>query len=275
VDGQLNVPAALPREKGFTTHLLWVWVRPRASVNALEKRKISRNCLILITILGCPAPPRVAAIHSSVICQTTGPQSLPKRFLHLMKSRASSFKWEYPLLSPRSSSNFLRHLPRRLVTSLRPCIFPSITSFRRHFLRKIWPIQLALHFLISCRIILCSLTHIYMKNTQCKWRLRSPGLQQRGYWKVATKVSENVYVSILYLEKECSISSYRLVTTYQTTTCHNPEVRNLTTLTNSGAPHSLRFPTPLSLNQSRVLPRSLHTALHSLSVTQMGQLLMM
>jgi hypothetical protein len=31
--------------------------------------------------------------HSSVICQTTGPQPLPKRFLHLMQSRASSFKW--------------------------------------------------------------------------------------------------------------------------------------------------------------------------------------
>jgi hypothetical protein len=31
-------------------------------------------------------------IHSSVICQTTGPQPLPERFLHLMRSRASSFK---------------------------------------------------------------------------------------------------------------------------------------------------------------------------------------
>jgi hypothetical protein len=31
-------------------------------------------------------------IHSSVICQTTGPQPLPKRFLHLTRSRASSFK---------------------------------------------------------------------------------------------------------------------------------------------------------------------------------------
>jgi hypothetical protein len=34
----------------------------------------------------------LAPIHSSVICQTTGPQPLPKRFLHLMRSRASSFK---------------------------------------------------------------------------------------------------------------------------------------------------------------------------------------
>jgi hypothetical protein len=76
--------------------------------------------------------------HSSVICQTTGPQPLPKRFLHLMRSRASSFKVEYPLLSPRSSSNFLRLLPRLLVTSIRPFIYPSITAFRRQFLRKIY-----------------------------------------------------------------------------------------------------------------------------------------
>jgi hypothetical protein len=97
-------------------------------------------------------------IHSSVICQTTGPQPLPKRFLHLMRSRAFSFKWQYPLLSPRTSSNCLRLLPRLLVTSIRPFIFPSLTSFRRRFLRKMWPIQLAFRFLISCRIFLCSLT---------------------------------------------------------------------------------------------------------------------
>jgi hypothetical protein len=78
---------------------------------------------------------------SSVICQTTGPKPLPKWFLHLTRSRASCFKWQYPLLSPRSSSSFLRLLPRLLLTSICPFIFPSITSFRRQFLRKIWPIQ--------------------------------------------------------------------------------------------------------------------------------------
>jgi hypothetical protein len=67
--------------------------------------------------------------HSSVICQTTGPQPLPKRLLHLMRSRASSFKWEYPLLSPRSSSNFLRLLPRLLVTSVRPFVYSHKIAF--------------------------------------------------------------------------------------------------------------------------------------------------
>jgi len=89
---------------------------------------------------------------SSVICQTTGPKPLPKRFLHLVRSRASCFKWQYPLLSLRSCSSFLRLLSRLLVTSIRPFIFPSITCCRRQFLRKVWRIQLAFRFLISCRI---------------------------------------------------------------------------------------------------------------------------
>ena len=96
-------------------------------------------------------------IHS-VFCLTTGPTLLPKRFPHIVRSRASSFKLEYPLLSLRSSSSFLRLLPRHLVTSVSPFIFPSITCIRRQIRRKMWPLQLAFRFLISCRIFLCSLT---------------------------------------------------------------------------------------------------------------------
>ena len=99
----------------------------------------------------------VTFIHS-VFCLTTGPKPPPKRCLHIVRSRASSFKWEYPLLSLRSSSSFLRLLPCLLATSISPFIFPSITCFRRQFLHKMWPIQLAFLFLISCRIFLCSLT---------------------------------------------------------------------------------------------------------------------
>ena len=80
---------------------------------------------------------------SSVICQTTGPKPLPKRFLHFLRSRSSSFNWQYPHLSLRSSSNFLCLLPLLLVTSICPFIFPSVTCCRRQFLRKMWPIQLA------------------------------------------------------------------------------------------------------------------------------------
>ena len=96
-------------------------------------------------------------IHSAV-CLTTGPKPLPKQALHIVRSRASSFKWEYPLLSLKSSSSFLRLLHRLPVTSILPFIFPSITRCRRQFLRKMWPILLAFLLFISCRIFLCSLT---------------------------------------------------------------------------------------------------------------------
>jgi len=47
----------------------------------------------------------------------TGPKPLPKRAVHIVRSRASSFKWEYPLLCLRSSSSFLHLLPHLPVTS--------------------------------------------------------------------------------------------------------------------------------------------------------------
>ena len=104
---------------------------------------------------------RYTFIHSFihlVVCLTTVPKSFPKRALHIVRARASSFKWEYPLLSLRSSSSFLRLLPRLPVTSIYPFIFPWKTRCRRQFLGKMWPIQLAFRLRISCRIFLCSLT---------------------------------------------------------------------------------------------------------------------
>ena len=59
----------------------------------------------------------VQFIHS-VFCLTTGSKPPPKRFLHIVQSSATSFKWECPLLSLRSSSSFLSLLPRLLVTSI-------------------------------------------------------------------------------------------------------------------------------------------------------------
>jgi hypothetical protein len=77
-------------------------------------------------------------IHSLVVCLMSGPGPLPQRALHIVKSRASYFKWEYPLLSLTSSNNFLRLLPCLPLTSNPPCIFPSVTRCRRQFLRKMW-----------------------------------------------------------------------------------------------------------------------------------------
>ena len=98
-------------------------------------------------------------IHSfSSLCLTTGPKPLPKRALHIVRPGASSFNWEYPLLSLRSSNSYLRLLSCLPVTSIPPCIFPSVTRCRRQFLRKMWPIHIVFRLRISCRIFLCSLT---------------------------------------------------------------------------------------------------------------------
>ena len=99
-----------------------------------------------------------------LVCLTTGPKPLPKRPIHTVRSKVSSFKRWYPLFSLRLSSSFLRLLPRLPVTSITPFIFRSITRCRRQFRRKMWPIQFAFRLRISCRIFLCSLTllHIYI-----------------------------------------------------------------------------------------------------------------
>ena len=94
-----------------------------------ETKRLTRRWVIAAIIL------IINHIHS-VFCLMTGPKPPPKRCLHTVRSRASSFKWEYPVLSLRSSGSFLRLLPRLLVTSISPFIFPSISCFRRQFLRK-------------------------------------------------------------------------------------------------------------------------------------------
>jgi hypothetical protein len=79
-----------------------------------------------------------------------------------VRSSASSFNFQYFLFSLRSSSSCLRLLPRLLIIYLLPSNFPSITCFRRQFLRKMWPIQLAFLLFIVCTIFLSSLTlHIH------------------------------------------------------------------------------------------------------------------
>jgi len=115
-------------------------------------------CTVLLPPGGYPIAVNKYLFVHLVVCLTTGPRSLPKRALHIVRSRASAFKWEYPLLYLRLSNSFLRLLPCLPVTSIPPFTFPSITRCRRQFLRKIWPIQFAFRLRIWCRIFLCSLT---------------------------------------------------------------------------------------------------------------------
>ena len=69
-------------------------------------------------------------VHSAVIL-VTGPYPIPKRVLHRARSSASSFNFQYPLLSLRLSSSCVRLLPRLTVTSLLPSSFSSITCFQK------------------------------------------------------------------------------------------------------------------------------------------------
>jgi hypothetical protein len=90
-------------------------------------------------------------IHSA------GPKPLPNKALHIVRSIASSFRWDYPLLSLRSSSSFLRLLPSFLL------LHPSFYLSFNNLLQKAVSTQnvtnpVSLPFIISCRIFLCSLT---------------------------------------------------------------------------------------------------------------------
>jgi len=137
----------------------WLMLLSREILTFLMKGfRVSSRTWTRLRVLKFLCKVKSAFIHL-VVCLTTGPKPLPKRALHIGRSRASSFKWEYLLLSLRSSSSFLRLLlPRLPVTSIAPFTFPSITRCRRQFLRKMWPDQFVFRLLISCRIFLCSLS---------------------------------------------------------------------------------------------------------------------
>ena len=93
--------------------------------------------------------------HSS--CSPSYDRSIPS-FKVSSPHRASSFNFQQPLFSLRTSSSCLRLLPHLPVPSILPAIFPTISSFRMLFLRKMWPIQLTFLLLIARRNFLSSLT---------------------------------------------------------------------------------------------------------------------
>ena len=131
----------------LTTLLHVVLLRSLVQLNSaiiLNEHKIHVNKVVKFKqefrIKICCSVQLYRFIHS-VFCLTRGPKPPQRRFFHIVQSRASSFKWEYLLLSLRSSISLLRLLPRLLVTSISPFIFPSIICFRRQLLRKMWPIN--------------------------------------------------------------------------------------------------------------------------------------
>jgi len=79
-----------------------------------------------------------------------------KRVLHRVQFNAFSFNFQYPLFALRSSSSCLCLLPRLPITCILPSTFPSIKCFRRQFLHKMWPIQLAFLLFIARWLFLSS-----------------------------------------------------------------------------------------------------------------------
>jgi hypothetical protein len=82
------------------------------------------------------------------------------RVLHRVRSTASSFNFQHPVFSLQSSSSPLRLLPRLPLTSIIPSTFPSVPWFRRQFLLKMCPIQLA--FLFPLYVWYSSLPWLYL-----------------------------------------------------------------------------------------------------------------
>ena len=94
--------------------------------------------------------------HSRVHLMT-GLLLLPKRVLHRVQSSVSSFNFQYPLVSLRSSSSCFHLLPCLPVMSILFSTFPSVMCFNRYFLCNIWPTLLAFLLFIVCQIFLSSL----------------------------------------------------------------------------------------------------------------------
>ena len=98
--------------------------------------------------------------HYSAVCLTKGPQPLPKRMLHRVRSSASSLIFQHHLVSLRSSNSCSCLLPYLSVTFAPLSIFPSIMCVGRQSIRKVWPIQLVLILCIIYMIFQSSLTII-------------------------------------------------------------------------------------------------------------------
>ena len=111
------------------------------------------RAIILTTVRNKGYPWISQLIHSSAVCLTTSPP-LPKLVLHKVLSSAPCFSFHSPLVSWKSSRSCLRLLPHLPATSILPSIFPSIMCFRKQFLRKKWPIQLAFfHFIVHTNFL--------------------------------------------------------------------------------------------------------------------------
>jgi hypothetical protein len=96
--------------------------------------KIMKNLITVSLVIRYLGESFIHSFIHSAVCLTTGPKPLPKRALYIVRSIGSYFRSQYPLVSLRPFSSFLRLLPRLPVTSIPPFIFPSITCHTCHIM---------------------------------------------------------------------------------------------------------------------------------------------
>ena len=132
-----------------------------------------------------------------------------------MRPCPPSFNFQYSLLSVRSSSSFLRLLPRLPVVSIFHSIFHWITCFTRQFLRKMSPIQLVFIRFIVGRMLFSSLTIWFF--TRFLQLISCPSLSHTTFWNIPAIYDLLFEVSNLQhyikLRSRCStllISSFNL-----------------------------------------------------------------
>ena len=139
---------ALSEQGRFAALYVWInarhgrgkaWARHAMCESALIRIlcvyvSLAREWLNIAETCGCVRILTYILFIQSAVCRTTGPQPLPMRVLHSLRSSASSSNFQFPLVSLRSSSSCLCLLPRLPVTSILSCLLPPATCFRRHFL---------------------------------------------------------------------------------------------------------------------------------------------
>jgi len=119
-------------------------LRGQIIINSVEKREISKNYL----------HHQASSLSSSFYFLSYDWSIAPSKASYPQTAIWCFLVYfQYPVLSLRS----FRLLSRLSISSIRPPIFPSVTCFRRQFLRNIWPIPLAFPPFIF-RVFLSSLT---------------------------------------------------------------------------------------------------------------------
>jgi hypothetical protein len=128
-----------------------------------------------------------------------------------VRSSSSSFNFQHPLVSLRSSSSCLGLLPRLPVTYIVPSIFPSITCFGRQFLRKKWSILLAFLLFIVFKILLSSSTLCNnFSHGRSNWSCPSLSLLHSGIHSTADAVkNKNVRRTDNVVRTEKTRTAYR------------------------------------------------------------------